>query len=1048
MKEVDIAPFALPNCEAGEIRFEEPRDIVRVVITFAGVAPRRIGLLYLKKKWPQIQVENRRDLESPFSFGWTGMDDWFNCEWWKAAVSLTRETKSRVIITFRPLSWELPEMREYDVAFRRTLGVRLDVPDPRKIKVISVFTASKPTNTRLRVELDAGRKTQWQTIRFDGYNAYVRKVTPVTGVTLKGDVLHRRKAARCSFGFELSIAHMCPAHRYAGDDGHVRFILENDSFTISLSNLDQQGPIWFADKGFFITQANDLTTFSEYCAACRKKNTVAKMVMKRPEQTYAGAFLGQPRPHAVAYSLGCKYARQRFWLEPNGDVVLHKRNIKQIPGKDTPRYANQGNGRFFYGLEKWSVLGRHPDPAPALAYNIRLRHGGLKLEQKSFAVPLERSILEGELSGGESIICMQRFRFTNIGDTPVTAELPVKYSQNSNRSPNPYAKNLEKYDDWLVPKSKLEKPRVKGNCVYGVWKGESALRYAVDSAMAIRQSGKSVVMTTRLQPGETCEAVIKIPFIGLDTRRELQLLNALDFERCHTEMTHFWRREVREGAQIHTPVPQLNDLHMAHLAHVQITDFVMPKESHLINTSVGASTYGNFSNESCMINQELDQRGLLEDVRRRLATWVQYQGTVPQPGNFTDYDGMYFGAGGFESGAYNQQHGWILWRISEHFLYSGDRVWFRDVAESVIEGANWVFRQRRNTMQQLPHSRGWEYGFLPAGSLEDVTDFFYWLSTNALTWRGVDTTARALEAYGHTEAKRIRREADAYARDLRRGFETMRWHSPVVRLQDGRWVPHYPSRLYCRGRDLGWIREVLEGSVYLLISGLYDPKSRETSWILDDYQDTRYMSPPFGYNVVDPEKEWYNHGGFSCQPNLLAGLLPYLDRDKPELYIWMFFNAWCACYREEIGAMVEHPTPVLGYSNCAHFKTSDQANAVMWLRYMFVYTIGDTLHFGRAVPRAWFAAENQIGAESIRTVFGTVGISYKVDPDGKRMTAITSLKLRRHPGKILVRFRHKEKKPIRSVKVNGKTYKAFDPKTGDVDLTGCKGRVRIDVRYA
>ena len=57
---------------------------------------------------------------------------------------------------------------------------------------------------------------------------------------------------------------------------------------------------------------------------------------------------------------------------------------------------------------------------------------------------------------------------------------------------------------------------------------------------------------------------------------------------------------------------------------------------------------------------------------------------------------------------------------------------------------------------------------------------------------------------------------------------------------------------------------------------------------------------------------WFDRGGFSMQPNLLAGLLPHLDRDEPEIYLWMFFNAWGACYREEINAMVEHPLPVLG----------------------------------------------------------------------------------------------------------------------------------------
>ena len=34
----------------------------------------------------------------------------------------------------------------------------------------------------------------------------------------------------------------------------------------------------------------------------------------------------------------------------------------------------------------------------------------------------------------------------------------------------------------------------------------------------------------------------------------------------------------------------------------------------------------------------------------------------------------------------------------------------------------------------------------------------------------------------------------------------MRQHAPLVRLNDGRWVPHYPSRLYHRGRDFGGCR--------------------------------------------------------------------------------------------------------------------------------------------------------------------------------------------------------------------------------------------------
>jgi hypothetical protein len=350
-------------------------------------------------------------------------------------------------------------------------------------------------------------------------------------------------------------------------------------------------------------------------------------------------------------------------------------------------------------------------------------------------------------------------------------------------------------------------------------------------------------------------------------------------------------------------------------------------------------------------------------------------------------------------------------------------------------------------MKPLPHSRGWEYGFLPAGALEDVGDHCYWLSTNSLTWRGVHHAAEALAAIGYPDAPRLQKEAEAYGKDLVKGFETMRQHTPLVRLRDGRWVPSYPSRLYLRGRDWGWIREILEGSVYLLISGLYAADSPQAGWILDDYQDNRYPVPPYGYPIPNLEDNWFDCAGISIQPNLLAGLIPFLERDQPEHYIWMFFNAWAACYSEEINAMVEHPFPFLGFSNCAHYKTSDEANAVNWLRYMFVYTTGGTLHLGRALPRDWFSQGTPLRAQGIETRYGKVSVEYLPHLGENKIEASAQLDLRSQPEKVLLRIRHPEKRPMLSVKVNGEPHNPFDAEKGDIDLTGLQGTVRIEASY-
>src|SRR4029079_17951224 len=182
------------------------------------------------------------------------------------------------------------------------------------------------------------------------------------------------------------------------------------------------------------------------------------------------------------------------------------------------------------------------------------------------------------------------------------------------------------------------------------------------------------------------------------------------FEPIRERLAAFWRRENQQGARIRTPVPQLDALHLSHISHVQISDPAMPGEPTLINTSVGTSTYSNCGNESCMINEELDQRGLANDARKRLEVWVRYQGTEPLLGRFSDHKGVLHGAGSFSfPGSYNQNPGgvllsraassqnqcWIRWRRAEHFLYTHDRSWFEHVSPAILEACDWVSRQRK-----------------------------------------------------------------------------------------------------------------------------------------------------------------------------------------------------------------------------------------------------------------------------------------------------------------------------------------------------------------
>lgn len=1035
MSSLDIRPFALPNTPANEIRFEDPRDISRVVVTYTDPAPQEVTLSYLRKTWPHSKPETKDPVAHSHGTGWLGIDDWFNPKWQEAAVCVERVGDRTLSLTFRGLASELEEAARYDVKFRRTLGLKIESPDGRLPESVEVYTVSECKTSEIRVALEKPTAD----VKVSGFNAVA-----------DSDLLRSNPCV-------LNVKHLIPGHAYSYDDPLLTFELGDDAFTISLDALAKQGPIWSEDFGAFITLADDPTTLDDYKARNAERQSIGQRVTAHNEQSYSGAMNGLPRPHPCACTVGCKHARQRFWLEANGDVLAMRCNLYWIKGRDTERLKTDGDARFMFELDNWQLAGRHFDPAPVLAYNRRVMRDEVILEQKTFAVPLDKSIFDDVL-GDDSIVCLSRFTFTNAGDSPAVAELPIAYSDQSARSWN-RLEARDGMDDHLIPPSPKEKLTVcelgaddaSGSPLRGLkgdWHDQSVLRCAFASEMEAEERGEGIVLRKELAPGETCEVVLKIPHIDLDQPNEIKALAGLDYDKCYADVRKFWREECANGAKLHTGEPNIDALYKSHIAHVEVTDGRMCDDPALVNTSVGSSTYGNYTNESCMIVEELDERGLHEQARQRINVWLKYQGTVGLKGLFTDHDGVFYGAGGFEMGeSYDQHHGWVLWYIARHFEFTGDADWLRSVVDQLIKGVDWVARQRNETKKELPHSRGWERGFLAAGGLEDVDDYFYWLSTNSLTWRGVEHAARALEAIDHPEAARVRAEADDYKQSVIRGFEIMRQRSPLVRLKDGRWIPHYPSRLYRRGRDIGWIREVLEGAVYLLISGLYDSDSKQAGWILDDYLDNRYMAPAYSYPVFQPEWSWVDYGGFSNQPNLLAGLTPHLDRDEPEIYIWMFFNAWASCYREEVNAMVEHPQPVLGFSNSAIYKTSDQANAIKWLRYMFVYAKDDLLHLGRAVPREWLADGSEPYAEDVATRFGKVGVKYLSEAGSGRIRAAVDLAYRVAPEKTLIRFRHPGKLAIKSVTVNGAKHDLFDPEKGDVDITGFEGRVEVVAEY-
>ena len=246
----------------------------------------------------------------------------------------------------------------------------------------------------------------------------------------------------------------------------------------------------------------------------------------------------------------------------------------------------------------------------------------------------------------------------------------------------------------------------------------------------------------------------------------------------------------------------------------------------------------------------------------------------------------------------------------------------------------------------------------------------------------------------------------------------------------------------------GWIRETLEGAIFLPTYELLPPAGVETKWILQDYEDNLYISSNYGYAIPNFDRFWFSRGGFSMQANLLDSPIPYLKRDEIKHYVRTYFNAFTSAFYPEIRMCNEHSLPELGYPAGDHFKSSDEAQSTSWLRLMFVHERDGDLYLGQAIPRYWLADGKTIGIERAASEFGPLAFTMTSRSAAGELSATVTAPTRNPPKTIYVRFRHPEAKRMQSVTVNGQPHDQFNAEKEWVVLAGAGAeKLEIVVRY-
>lgn len=1041
----DAAPFATglssPDGKSLGLRWDEPRKIRRLVVVFpAGSAPPDAGALrieYWHHNWDGKADPARDELDAGRT-GWTHIDDWTNGGWRRAQLRTSIQGR-RMFCEFPATSagegFERPETP--GVSYRKTLKIRVisDAALP-KIERLEAYTEStlQPLSVRIRLGQPAEssiRPADDEQPRLEAHNGRIVNLRTMD------------EAGERVLVADVAMAADPIDSRY--DRTIVTLRSPVRSFSFAADEVARGDRIFVDDLGALVTGAEDRMSL-EQCRALHAQlpgKTVYDRIFDESEQTLGRAWNDMPLKHQILFVHGLPGNRDVMGQTAEGDVTVsgNGRWFKVNPSpRDSARQKWDGQMlQFGFGLpEQAKRAGRELKDGYLPLVRSCWQDGPISYEQLTILDTLDGRLDDIPLDA--PTVLLMRIRVVNTSDFA------------SGRARLRLTARVDRPD-------RGENLVLEGNRVVHVTdKGEKRFRYLFDSQWkgSIDSDGNSFGWSLDLKPGESHNLFCAIPSITLETDEEIDPLARRSFDADAERICRFWREATDRGMRITTPEPWINDFHKSHLRHLLVN---CQKElgSDRLHAHVGTFYYGMYPNESAMMVSDLDRRGYHDEARRNIDSMLHYQGTVAFPGNYTGKEGMLYGDGGHETGGYNKSHGYVLWLIAHHWRMTRDRAWLERSADRIVKACDWIARERKATMTPggyfapkdgggaasadtgaMPQSdqRPIEYGWLPPGGLEDVQDFWFWQATNSATDWGFQAVVAALADIGHPRAKELQEEAAAYHQDVMAGMTEARVRTPVVRLRDGRYVPKFPSELRTRGRAYGWLRETLEGSLFLPAYQVLDPDAPETRWIMQDYEDNLYISREYGYDIPNFDQFWFSRGGFSMQACLLDGPLPYLWRDEVKHFLRAYFNSFASGFFPETRMLCEHALPELGYWRGDHFKSSDEAQSTYWLRLMFIREQGDDLYLGQAIPRYWLTDGKGASIERAPSDFGPLSLTYEPNIAGGQIKAVLTPPTRNASKTIYLRFRHPKGKKIASVTVNGKDHTQFDAAKEWVILPG------------
>jgi hypothetical protein len=818
-----------------------------------------------------------------------------------------------------------------------------------------------------------------------------------TGAALEGASEFAAGGARLEFALKGSQA------AYGAGQAIVSVSTARNPFSFFLRDVRSEFPILIPAYGVAVTDASDARTYQQIEQAVRARGLQTKLqqVESAPEESF-GEAAARTRSLSCQTWLGLSRDIRIFGVSERLDWVqprLHGQELRLPETGSAPcRYSflmGRGWGALdritrrledgvlpilhgtlvdddityelvaFVGQEEaQAVRGTH--------FLVADGHGSGHMFTKPQQAEFDR-LLPAELNQPEETVLFVRITAVN------TAAVP-RYAFFRNVAPNTRAYAFDGADG------------------LGVFKSERVFAVSKLNGAPLAEEEAAV----DLKPGETAEVEIFLPHRPIPRERALRL-RAANFEERREACRQHWRKKLAAAAAIRVPERRIDEMVRAGLLHLDLVTYGQEPRGTLTST---IGVYSAIGSESSPIIQFLDSMGWHDVARRALQYFLDKQ----------HEDGFIQNFGGYmlETGA-------ALWSMGEHYRYTRDDAWVRQIAPKLTLACEYLHRWReRNLREDL---RGKGYGMLE-GKTADPEDPFRSFMLNGYAYLGLARVSEMLKNVDAAQSERWAKEAAALKSDIRTAFFETMGRSPVIPLADGTWCPTAPPwveyrgplALYAGGGK--WFthgamvsRDSLLGPIYLIFQEVLDPGEPAAGFLLDMHND-----------LMTTRNAAFSQPYYSRHP------IAHLRRGEVKPFLKAYYNTVASLADRQTYTFWEH------YFGASPHKTHEEGWFLMDTRWMLWMERGAGLDLLAGVPRAWLEDGKRIDLNNVATYFGPVSLRVESRLEQGQIRATVECRSDRRPGFVELRLPH----PLgrKAVRATGGAYNAATERVRIEPFTG------------